>query len=465
MSKTLTDLEVLFEEHQQTARQLRVLSIKKRRKKLQILKRWLLGHRHELHLAVFQDFRKPATEVDIMELYPLLTEIRHAIHYLKDWTAPRRIDSSLSYLGTRAEVHYEPKGTTLVIAPWNYPLLLAVGPVISSIAAGNTVILKPSEYAPAVNLLLSDMFRELYSEEEVAIVNGEADVARQLLQLPFDHIFFTGSPAIGKEVMKAAAVHLSSVTLELGGKSPVIMDESADVEDAVRKICWSKWVNAGQTCVAPDYVWIPETKKDRFLELLQRYSQQMFPNPESYTAIINSKHYERLQMLYKDALSKGARLVFGKDPERDQNRMWPIVVTEVNEQMHLMQEEIFGPILPVLTYTKMDSVIDFINARPKPLALYVFSRSRSVQTRILRETSSGGMVFNDAVLQFGHPHLPAGGIGNSGMGRAHGHAGFLAFSHEKSVLRQRVGFTILSLVYPPYSGLKKKMVALMLRYF
>lgn len=461
---TNNNFQSLFHQHCQTSFELRKSSISDRKQKLRHLIKWISAHQLDLHEAEYLDLRKPQDEVNVTELYPLISEARQTIAHLSSWASPKTVKSSLSYFGTRSSIHYEPKGTSLIIAPWNYPLLLAIGPLISAIAAGCTVILKPSEFTPATNKVLLRMITELYDEREVTMVEGEADVSSALLAFPFDHIFFTGSPQVGKIVMAAAAKNLSSVTLELGGKSPTIVDETAAVKDAALKLSWAKWTNAGQTCVAPDYLFVHETVKDQFIKEFISATRRMYGQKDNYASIINEKHFDRLNETIADALDKGAKLIEGGKVSSETLDIQPIVMEDIADDMRLMNEEIFGPILPIKTYSDLDEVIDFVNQRPKPLALYLFSRSKKNKQWILEQTSSGSLVFNDSVLHFGHPHLAVGGVNNSGIGKAHGHAGFLAFSHEKSVMSQQIGLTVASTVRPPYSTLKKKLIQFMLKY-
>lgn len=454
-----------FKAHQTRAGLLKVEPLKKRKERLRSIRKWIFAHRADIRAALYADLQKPAHEADLSEIYPVLTEIRHVLKSLSAWTKPQPIAGGPTYIGTSAYIHYEPKGTCLIISPWNYPFNLALGPVISAIAAGNTVILKPSEFTPHTNKVVSQLFEDLFDEDMLKIEEGDAEVATRLLQLPFDHIFFTGSPAIGKKVMEAAAKNLSSVTLELGGKSPTIVDETADLRDAASKIAWAKWLNAGQTCVAPDYLFVHHAVKETLLDELKKQADKLYGATENYTAIINERHFARLNAAIKEAFETNAGLEFGGKIDEEHRKIFPIAFSCLPPESSLLQEEIFGPILPVLTYDDLDEAIQFINARPKPLALYCFSKSTKTQTRVLRETSSGTAVVNDAVLQFAHPNLPFGGVNNSGIGKAHGKTGFLAFSNEKSVLKQRTGMTMAKTVYPPYTTVKKKMIDLMLKYF
>lgn len=454
----------LFDAQKRLSSELRRAGVDSRRQKLKALRKWILSHRTTIQEAIAKDLDKPASESDITEIYPLLAETRLAEQRLHEWTRPVPVESSLAFLGSRAFVQYEALGTSLIMSPWNYPLLLALGPAVSSIAAGNTITLKPSEYTPNTNIIIQQMLDELFSPEEFLLVEGGAEEAKSLLELPFDKVFFTGSPTVGRIVMQAAARHLSSVTLELGGKSPVIIDASADLQDAAEKIAWGKWTNAGQTCVAPDYIFIDATVKDSFLSLLEKEALK-YRNKENYTSIINESHWDRLEALKQDALQHGSQVAFGGEGDREQRRMYPIVLTNLSSSMKITQEEIFGPILPLFTFTDLSEVVDYVNHRPKPLALYLYSKSTKSRKKIMTATTSGSLVINDNVIQFGHPHLPMGGVGQSGLGKSHGHEGFKAFSNARSIIRQRVGHTVPKLVYPPYTTHKLKLINWLIKYF
>lgn len=455
----------MFQSLHEGAQKLRSEALKLRKKKLSAMGKWILAHRSDIEQALLKDMQKPGPEADISEIYPVIAEIRHICRNLEEWAAPEPVPGNLTFLGTSASIHFEPKGTCLIISPWNYPFLLAVGPILSAVAAGNAFILKPSEYTPAINAVIGELVSDLFSDETGLVVEGEADVSAALLQCPFDHVFFTGSPEVGKKVMAAASANLSSVTLELGGKSPTIIDETAKVDDAAKKIAWGKWLNAGQTCLAPDYMLVHESKRESFLKALETQAHFLYGVGKNHTGIINKHHFERLIHAIQDALDQNASLVFGGDSDEQSCRIAPTVIENVTEKMTLMQQEIFGPVLVVMSYQSLDEAISFINSRPKPLALYLFSRSRRVHQRVSKATTAGTMVINDCVLQFGHPNLPFGGVNNSGFGRAHGKAGFRTFSNEKSILKQRVGITAAQMAYPPYSAWKKRAIDFMLRFF
>jgi len=422
--------------------------------------------------AVYKDFKKPSTESDISELYPVLTEIRHTLAHLSDWAKPQKIDAPLTYLGTRSEVRFEPKGVCLIIAPWNFPFNLCFGPLVSCLAAGNTAVIKPSELTPNTSRLIAELVSEFFDKDLVTVIEGAQEVSLQLLSLPFDHIFFTGSPAVGKIVMKAAAENLASVTLELGGKSPAIIDESANLQDAARRIAFGKFLNNGQTCIAPDYVLVKDTVQVKFIEELKSITTKMFgdkgaitESSPNYARVVNRKHFDRLNRILQDAVDKGAKIEMAGKVDKDSNFIHPVILTQVDPNALVMQDEIFGPILPVIPFQTIDQVTYLVNGKPKPLALYVFSNQKSFREKILTQTSAGSVGINDCVLQFSHPNLPFGGVNNSGIGKSHGRYGFLAFSNEKPVLKQKRGFSMAYLMHPPYTNLRKKMVDLMLRWF
>ena len=446
--------------------------ISQRAHRLKVLQLWIEKNQKPIQDAIYRDFKKPAVEVNITEIYPVLTEIRHSLENLNNWVKSTKVDAPLSLIGTTSYIRYEPKGVCLIIAPWNFPFNLAIGPLVSALAAGNTVVLKPSELTPHTSELIDTMIGELYKEDEVRVFNGGVDVSQELLKLPFDHIFFTGSPAVGKIVMKAAAENLTSVTLELGGKSPAIIDQTSNLKDAAEKIAWGKFINNGQTCVAPDYVLVHQSISDAFtkqltyaIERLFNSEKQGFNSSADYARIVNKKHYDRINDLIKDALENGAELMMGGEASADENFIPPTILTGVANNAAVMQEEIFGPVLPVQTYNSIDEAIELINSKPKPLALYYFGKHASNRKLILNNTSSGAVCINDCVLHFNHPNLPFGGVNNSGIGKSHGKYGFMAFSNEKPVLKQRVGLTTSKTVYPPYNNRVRQIVNLLMKYF
>ncbi|GAB3232406.1 aldehyde dehydrogenase family protein [Hymenobacter seoulensis] len=439
--------------------------VESRARRLRALAAWVTENRAAIEQALFADFRKPVAETDVTEIWPTQTEIKHTLRHLKQWTQPRRVGTPMSLVGTRGWVQHEPKGVCLIIAPWNYPFYLALDPLVSALAAGNCCIIKPSEMTPTVAALLSRMCRELFDPAEVTVVEGDKDVATALLALPFHHIFFTGSPQVGKVVMRAAAEHLTSVTLELGGKSPAVIDETANLRDAAEKIVWGKGINAGQTCVAPDYLLVHEAIRDELVAEIKGVVQRFY-NPEgegvaassSFARIVNDHHFGRVASMLEEARAAGATVALGGQTDAAHRFIEPTVLLNVPADSRLMQEEIFGPLLPVRTFRNLAEAVDEVNSRPRPLALYVFSQSAENQRYLLQNMPAGGACVNETILHLAHPELPFGGFGNSGLGRAHGYAGFQAFSNEKSVLKQRVGHTGLKPIYPPYSPQVKKLI-------
>lgn len=467
-----TSIIEVFESQKKHSGKLREEKVEDRIRKLKKIKSWIHENRIAIQEAIYKDFQKPAEEVDITETFVVLTEVNHALKNLKKWMRSVKVSTPINFLGTKSFIQYEPKGVALIISPWNFPFNLCLGPLVSAIAAGNTVILKPSEMTPHTSQLIDGMVRQLFHPSEVAVFLGDMEVSQDLLRLPFDHIFFTGSPSVGKVVMRAAAENLSSITLELGGKSPLIIDESAGIKDAAEKIAWSKFLNSGQTCIAPDYLMVPEKILDPLVQEIRAALTRLYDPLEEgmdhspYLArIVNRYHFDRVCRLLDDTLQEGGKVVIGGKVNREENFIEPTVLTNLPNESEMLEEEIFGPLLPIITYKTTQEVVDFINGKPKPLALYIFSRNKKIVNFFLKNISSGTSCINDAVLHFLHINLPFGGVNNSGIGKSHGYYGFLAFSNEKSVLKQRIGYTFLKTLYPPYSAFTKKLINLMLKYF
>lgn len=465
-------MDGIFERQRAQSGLLRRESTANRKERLKKLRAWIHDNRTAIHEAAYADFGKPSVEVDGVEIFHVLQEIDYALKNLDQWTRPLKVDAPFTMLGTRSYIQYEPRGVCLIISPWNYPFSLAVGPMVSALAAGNTVILKPSELTPHVSALLSKMVQDLFKSDEAVVFEGGPEVSQHLLSLPFDHIFFTGSPAVGKLVMKAAAENLASVTLELGGKSPTIVTDSANLRDAAKRTAVAKFINNGQTCIAPDYVLVDEKVVDQFVKKLIEQTQKLFKqesetfeNSTSYCRMVNDRHFSRVNGLVQDALEKGAKIEFGGKVDAATRFIHPLVLTQVARDARVLEEEIFGPVLPVVTYKKIDEAVAFVNSKPKPLALYVFSDSAKVQQKILTETSAGAACINDCAIHFLHHGLPFGGVNNSGIGKSHGHYGFVAFSNEKPVLRQRSGMTSISVFYPPYTKLSRRIMDWFLKLF
>jgi aldehyde dehydrogenase (NAD+) len=440
-------MAAVFQRQAATAQRLRSSTATERIGKIRRLRDAVIAHTEDWYAAARADFRKPPGEVDLAEILPVCLEANEAIRNTKKWMKIKRVRPTLLTLGTRSHIQYVPRGRCLIIGPFNYPLNLTLGPLISAIAAGNTAIVKPSELTPATSRLIAQVVREVFSDDEVAVFEGEAAVAQALQLLPFDHVFFTGSPAIGKHVMAAAAKNLASVTLELGGKSPTIVDASADLPLAAANIMWSKFANAGQTCIAPDHVYVHASVKDAWLACCQAELKKAFgatladqQASPGLGRIVNARHTARLAGLLEDATGRGARVVMGGGVAQDDCFIQPTLLDGVPPGARIMEEEIFGPLLPVIAYTSLDEVIGAINAGPKPLALYVYSRNGANIDALLAQTASGGACINHSLMQFLNSNLPFGGINNSGIGSAHGHYGFKAFSHERGVVRTQFSF-------------------------
>jgi aldehyde dehydrogenase (NAD+) len=451
---------------------LRRSSKEERLAKLNLLRDWIKKNKNEIRKALYADFKKPSVEVDLSEIYVVLAEITYATKNLGKWMQPDKVKNPITMTGSQSYIQYEPKGTTLIIAPWNFPFQLALAPLVSALAAGCTAIIKPSEMSEHTSALLRRLVSEVFRPEDVALFEGEVEVSEMLLEKPFNHIFFTGSPNVGKIIMKAAAENLASVTLELGGKSPAIVDKGTNLENAAEKIVWGKFINSGQTCVAPDYLLVNSGIVDEFLAEVRKQLLKMYDpkgkgiqKSKDYARIINLKNLKRINRLLSDARLKGASIFFGGEVNEDDLYIEPTILTQVTMDMDIMEEEIFGPILPVVTYTDIEDITHLINQKPKPLAMYIFSEEEFVIDYILTHTSAGGVCINDTIVHYLQPELPFGGVNNSGIGKAHGYYGFLAFSNQKAVLKQRIGLTPTKMLFPPYGFTEKKIGKIFLKLF
>ncbi len=442
---------------------------KERLQKLNILQHAVeVTYRFALQEALYKDFKKPAIEADLTEIYPVIGEIKFAKKNLRKWMQRKKVATPMALLGSSSWVHYEPKGVCLLISPWNFPVNLTLGPLVSAIAAGNTVIIKPSEMTPHTTEVLATLVSALFDENEIALVKGDAAVSQALLALPFHHIFFTGSPMVGKIVMAAAAKNLTSVTLELGGKSPTIVDASANLTAAAKRIVWGKFINNGQICVSPDYVFVHKDVQEAFVAALQTqiqafYGDQVVSSPD-YCRIVNDKHHARLVNHIEDAKEKGANIVCGGTYDASQNYIAPTILTDVPEEASVLKEEIFGPLLPVKTYADIDEVLTYINEREKPLALYVFSNNKKNTQYIIDQTRAGSTCVNNCIVQYSNHNLPFGGSNHSGIGKTHGRYGFQEFSNSRSVLKQHIPGAIEQL-FPPYTSFKETLVKLTVKWF
>ena len=453
-------LNTLFEEQGKIRWKIAQTSVKERVVKLLKLRKVIEARQQEFYDAVWADFHKPKTEAWLTEVYPALQEIDHTVNHLPDWIEDK--DGSWSFLFplNSSVSHFEPKGRVLIMAPWNYPFLLFISPVVAAIAAGNVVIAKPSHKTPHVAEVLESIIKEVFPQNEVAVVQGAgAEIGDQLLALPFDHVFFTGSPNVGAHVAEEAAKVHAGVTLELGGKSPVIILDDVKIKDAAKKLAWGKCLNAGQTCIAPDYMLCPRRLMQPLAEAIADNIKKMYGetdearrNSEIFVHIVESRTVERHKALIKDALDNGAKAVLGAQlsPEDIENRYTPAtVLTDVSPDMRIMESEIFGPILPIIAYDSLEEAIAFVQARPKPLALYIFGKSEVKINEVIARTTSGSTCVNHCILQIANNSVPFGGVGMSGTGNYHGIYGFKTFSHERNVMRQSALDT-MTFLYPPY---------------
>jgi aldehyde dehydrogenase (NAD+) len=462
------EIRRIFDKQREAMLRLRTSSADERIAKIKRLKAAVLAHTDSLYEAADKDFKKPPAEVDATEIMPVVGDANEVCRHLRKWMKPKGVWPTMIMGGTSSWIQHEPLGRSLIISPWNYPVNLTFGPLIYSIGAGNTAILKPSEMTPNFSAWMVKIVREVFAEDEVAIVEGDASVSTILLSLPFDHIFFTGSPAVGKVVMTAAAKHLTQVTLELGGKSPTIVDETANLDLAARVLMWGKFANNGQTCIAPDYLYVHESVKDAFVQkcveaikLSYGATPQEQMNSSSLARIVNERHTKRVAGILQDAKAKGATVICGDLVSEKDCYVAPTLLDNVSMDSKVMQDEIFGPLLPILPYRNLDDVIKHINDNPKPLALYIWSKNESNIQKVLKQTSAGGTCINHCLVHYLHGNLPFGGVNNSGIGNSHGYFGFRAFSHERAVLRTRI--MMAKMLFPPYTKLTRTMAKLMMK--
>ncbi len=418
-----------------------------RLEQLKILKQAILDHKKAIIQALAADLHKPEFEAYATEI-GVTSDIDYAIKHLKKWTQPKKAAVPWKFFSYSAKIYPEPLGVVLIIAPWNYPFGLIISPLVGAIAAGNCTIIKPSEIAPHTSTLVTEIISKYFPPEYIAVVEGGVETSQQLLAEKFDHIFFTGGTAIGKIVMAAAAKHLTPVTLELGGKSPCIIDTEINLEYTIKRIVWGKFINAGQTCIAPDYLLVNQKIKSDVVNGIKKCLQEFYgDNPATspdYARIVNQKQFERLANLIKDG-----EIIIGGETNPEERYIAPTLLDHVSLTSPVMEEEIFGPILPILEYTDITEAIALINSKPKPLALYLFTQNKNLQKQVLEQTSSGGVCLNDTILQVGVPSLPFGGVGDSGIGSYHGKASFDTFSHYKSVLKNSFWLD-LNWRYAPY---------------
>jgi len=447
-------------------------SLARRRDRLDRLLHLTEAHQRAIIDAISADFgHRSRHETDLADIFVVMSAIRHTTRHLRGWMKSRRVPTPLHLLPARSALVRQPVGVVGVISPWNYPYQLAMLPVAAALAAGNRAMLKPSEITPRFSELLQSVVAQSFATDELAVLPGDVELGRAFARLPFDHLFFTGSTVVGRQIALAAAENLTPVTLELGGKSPALIDADCDFSVAAPRIAFAKLLNAGQTCVAPDYMLVPRARVDEFVASMQRAVAAMYPavaTNADYTSIVSERHYQRLAHLVADAQAAGASvvpMVAVADEQGAATRKFPpTLLVGADERMAVMREEIFGPVLPVIAYDSLDDAIAYVNRHPRPLALYWFGTSGEHRDRVLRETISGGVAINDACWHVAQEYLPFGGVGASGMGAYHGERGFLAFTHEKPVFLQG-RFNGIALFRPPYGRRFEAVLALLKRYF
>lgn len=426
------------------------LSVALRKKRLMALKKAVSMKEALINKALKSDLGKSAFESYVTEVGFILEEIGYTLKNLEDWTKDKKVKTPLTLFPGKSFIHPEPYGVVLIISPWNYPFQLCLSPVIGAIAAGNRVVIKPSEFAPETFKVIKSLMTEIFKENEVQVVEGALEETQALLKQKFDYIFFTGSTAVGKIMMKAAAENLTPVTLELGGKSPCLLDETANIDVAARRCAWGKFINAGQTCVAPDYVLIPRKLQAEFVQKMRAHLKNFYgetaKNSQDYPRIVNEKHFDRL----KDLIIP-EKVVIGGNLIREEKFIDPTIMENVSFSDKIMEDEIFGPVLPIIPYDKLEEAIEKILSMPKPLAFYLFSENSTNQKEIIEKIPFGGGCVNDTVIHLANPHLPFGGVGTSGIGSYHGQKSFDTFTHYKSVFQQGTKVDI-PLRYPPYEG-------------
>lgn len=444
-------------------------SLAQRRNRLIALKGALLAHKQPLCDALALDYgQRSDYDSLVADILPCVMQINYSLKRLKGWMRPVRRHPGLLLAPARVEVHYQPLGVIGIMVPWNFPVMLSLGPLIGAIAAGNRAMIKLSEFTPHTNAVLRTLLAQVFDDDEVVVIEGDAGLAAAFSTLPFDHLLFTGSTAVGRRVMAAAAPQLTPLTLELGGKSPCLIAPDMPLALAVERMIFGKSLNAGQICVAPDYVLLPRGQEQPFIEAYQAHFRRLYPkglDSPDYGSIINGAQYERLTAWLAEAKQAGAEVHPCASPARDDGtrRLVPHLLTEVPGHCQLMQQEIFGPLLPLVPYDSIEEAIAYVAARPRPLALYLMSLDETLQSRLIRETHAGGMAINECLFQVAADDAPFGGIGPSGMGHYHGHEGFLTFSKAKTVLR-RGRFSAGTLIHPPYRRwYQRLMMALFLR--
>ncbi len=445
-------------------------TVQQRKAMLTKLLKTVVAKRAKIQDALYADYDRSPIETDIADTWVVVKELKYAIKNMDNWMADKHVPTPIAFFGASSRIQFEAKGVVLIISPWNFPFNLTLSPLVSAISAGNTVMVKPSEFTINSSHLIGEIIEETFPPDVVNICEGSVETATELLKLPFNHIFFTGSPGVGKKVMKAAADNLASVTLELGGKSPAIVDETVNLKKTAKMLAQSKFYNKGQICIATDYVFVHESVADKFglavtEALKELYPEDQFQKNRDYARLVDVRHMNRITAMVDDAVGKGGNLLTQVEVNEEYRFVSPVVVSGVTSDMLIDQEEIFGPIMPIKTFKKLDEVIDAINAGEKPLAMYIFSKKKQVQKRLLNETSSGAAIINEVSIHHFNSELPFGGVNNSGIGKSHGYFGFLEFSNQKAVVKQWLPFNISALLQPPYTAFTKWLVDKLVRIF
>ena len=458
-------LDQVFENQKATYKKNPYPQLSERQQDLALLKQAVLAYQDKIITAMNEDFGcRSSDDTKLGDVLATIMGINYASKKLKKWMKPSKRHVGILFQPAKAYVMYQPLGVVGIVTPWNYPLFLSIGPLTLALAAGNRAMIKMSEFTPTTNKVINDMITSVFSADKVVVIDGGPQVAAHFTQKPFDHLLFTGSTRVGKMVMAAAAQNLTPVTLELGGKSPTIIADDIDIDDAVSRFILAKTLNAGQTCVAPDYILCPENKIDELVTSCKKQFNRMYPkfaDNNDYSSIINEQQFQRLHTWLDDAVNKGASAIslseFNAEQTTQPRKMPLTLVTHVNDDMKLMQDEIFGPLLPIVSYKSLAEAINYINERPRPLALYLCSHNEQTQQQVLQQTHAGGVCINDAAIQVAQDDMPFGGIGPSGMGHYHGHEGFLTFSKAKSVMIKGKMNTS-KMAFPPYGKLVHKLI-------
>lgn len=466
MAPDLIEMSAIFAAQRDASRRVVATPWALRADRLRRLRQLLLDHRGALAAAISDDFgQRSPHETELLEINPMIDGINHALRHGQSWMGAQRRAVGIKFWPGRAALEPQPLGVCGIVVPWNYPLGLSFGPLTSALVAGNRAMVKLSELTPRLGELMARLVADSFAEDELRVFNGDAGVARSFCALPFDHLLFTGSTAVGREVMRSASEHLTPVTLELGGKSPAIVGpgrmSDASFDKLVQRLVIGKTFNAGQTCIAPDYAFVPRARLARFADAARRAASGFYPNGATgdYTSIVSQRHFDRLQALLDEAVAGGARATALTAMSSDASRRLfaPMLLNDCAPGSRVLEEEIFGPILPVLAYDDLDEALAWINARPRPLALYLFESDPATVRRVVDGTVSGGVTVNDTLMHMGQDSLPFGGVGASGMGSYHGKAGFDTFSHAKPVFRQR-SFSMVRWMYPPFGRLAERVL-------